>query len=127
MFKVGLLEFYDTFMSPAKRSKTMTDVNLILGGLDNAMSGMESIFLNGVYPLGDFSQNSAYEETMFTYGGTDAFDSCNLHELTPCPEVRQLYGTKHTNSLLLFKCYEHFVGLNVLPNLQDIHVLYLST
>lgn len=35
-----------------RQRKAATDVNLILAGLDDAMSGMESIFLNGVYPLG---------------------------------------------------------------------------
>lgn len=80
MLIVGPLEFYDTFMWQANGSKTTTDVNLILGGFDDAASGMESIFFNGVCTLGDFSQSGAYVETTFTYGGTDALDGCNHHE-----------------------------------------------
>lgn len=64
--KRPLLNFTALLCQFANWSKTTADVNLILGGSDDGVSGMEFIFLNGVCSLGGlnkeyFSQNSAYE------------------------------------------------------------------
>lgn len=76
---------YDTFMSLANWSKTTTDVNLILGGFDDGMSGMKSIFLNGVCTLGVLIKNISHKtapirQTTFTWGGTDALGGCSHPE-----------------------------------------------
>lgn len=64
--KRPLLNFTALLCQFANWSKTTADVNLILGGSDDGVSGMEFIFLNGVCSLGGLnkeysSQNSAYE------------------------------------------------------------------
>lgn len=61
--------------------KKTADVDLILGGFDDGMSGMISIFLNSICTLGDlikriFSQNSGQ------HGGSEAFDGCSHFEFT---------------------------------------------
>lgn len=64
--KRPLLNFTALLCQFANWSKTTADVNLILGGSDDGVSGMEFIFLNGVCSLRGLnkeysSQNSAYE------------------------------------------------------------------
>lgn len=60
---------------------------------------MKSIFLNRVCSLGDlkdsFHHNSVNELTTFTYGGSDAVDSCSHCEFSNSGlEARQLLHRK---------------------------------